>query len=568
MNRHTATRDYFRWGRVCLVFVIVLPTLLATLALTPGISLAAGLTEQLWEAYDGQDLVVLGTTDGRPAITTLDVDTRAEVRAAVEQALAQGKLVEWDAIVAADGGPFANSQWGLESINARSSWSMAAASVVVAVLDTGVNQHEDLIGRLLPGYNALDGTANVSDSHNHGTHVAGIIAANSSNDLGVAGVATNAVILPVKVLGDDGVGTTSSVAAGLIWATDNGARIANLSLAGPGETLVLRQAVEYATSRGVLVVAGAGNDGVDSPTMYPAAYSDVIAVAACDESRNVAAFSSRGSWVDVTAPGVAIASTVGTTGYSYMSGTSMATPHVAAQAAVLVGLYPQRTANEIRSYIETTLVDIDQPGPDVNSGGGLVDIAASIETGISVSSTDALSANSTTLPAVTALELTLQGPYVALRALALTGPDVEGYSITRDGKFLGVFSEPVYLDTAIGLNGTRTYAVRAVSRTGVLGDVSSAAITPTALRQPTIRSALTQRRSVIVSLGPVARGQRVYVYLSGKLVHSTPPSTRAQKRMIVRLGKLPPGTQTLQVQVGTTDALSKLSRSRTVNIKL
>jgi hypothetical protein len=464
--------------------------------------------------------------------------------------------------------------------------------------------------------------------------VAGIIAANSNNNLGIAGLSANAVILPVKVLNEGGNGTTSSVAAGLIWATDNGARIANLSLSGPNDTVTMRQAVEYATSRGVLVVVSAGNSGVDSPILYPASYDNVIAVAASDQTRTVASFSSRGSYVDVTAPGRSIASTAGTTGYVYMSGTSMAAPHVVAQAAVLAGLYPQSTATEIRSYIETTLVDIDQPGRDVSSGGGLIDIAASIQaasgvvvapeatpsdpppapsgTGTApadvpgvepiaapvappapesapVAAPEAAPADApepsapeaapaevpeaapvvtpSPLPAVASLRVTLQGSYVALQALMLSGSDVEGYRITRDGKLLGVFPSPKHLDKDIWASGSRTYEVRAVSRIGMLGDAARAVITPAALRQPTIRSATAGRRSIAVVLGPVARGQRVYVYLSGKLAYSSPPSPRAQTRMIVRLGRLTPGKKTLQVQLGTTGALSKLSRTRMMTIK-
>jgi hypothetical protein len=142
-----------------------------------------------------------------------------------------------------------------------------------------------------------------------------------------------------------------------------------------------------------------------------------------------------------------------------------------------------------------------------------------------------------------------------------------GYSITRDGKMLGMFPAPTHLDTEIGISGTRTYEVRAVSRSGQLGDIARAVITPKTLQQPTIRAATTGRSSIVVTLGPVARGHRVYVYLNGKLAYTSPQATRAQPRMIVRLARLSTGKQTLQVQIGAKDALSKLSRPRTVTVR-
>lgn len=238
MTALTPARTYLRRTRVWALLTALSTTLLLVVA-SPTTSLAASLTEQLWATYDGHDLIALDLVAGRPVVTAVDVDTRTEVRDVVEQALSRGAHVEWDAPVRAVGDTYQHLQWGLDDINAKPAWSLTAESVVVAVLDTGVNQHAGLAGRVLTGYNSLDGTTNVNDGANHGTHVAGIIAANSGNDLGIAGVAHNAVILPVKVLGDDGFGTTVSLADGLIWATDNGARIANLSLGGTSDSVTM-----------------------------------------------------------------------------------------------------------------------------------------------------------------------------------------------------------------------------------------------------------------------------------------------------------------------------------------
>ncbi len=588
--------------------MVLLTTLLVT-ALTPGTSLAASLTEQLWETYDGRALVVLDTTDGRPSITTVDVDTRAEVRGVVEKALSRDDLVEWDAVVDSTGDTYQDLQWGIDDIKARSSWSMTAASVVVAVLDTGVNQHEDLVGRVLPGYNSWDSSTDVTDVSMHGTHVAGIIAANSNNNLGIAGVSANAVILPVKVLNDAGSGTTSSVANGLIWATDNGAKVVNLSLGGSTDSSVLRSAVDYADARGVLVIVAAGNQGVDSPTMYPAAYDNVIAVAATAQDRSVTSFSSRGSYVDVAAPGSAIASTTGTGTYAYMSGTSMAAPHVVAQAAVLAGLYPQSTAAQLRSYIESTLTDIDQPGRDVSSGGGLVDVSAAMQAAAASlltppgdgagtptppagspdtslptppgdgGATPAPPGDSydtpaqpdggddTPLPAVSDLRAALQGPYVAVKASALDYPDVAGYAITRDGKLIGVFDNPEVVDVNAGDGQPRVYVVRAMSASGTLGDIAQIVFTPTMLKRPVIRATKIRQHSVTLTIGPVGKGQRVYVYVNGEIAYESRPMGRSRSRLVISLNKPLVGGHRIQVQTGTKDAVSQFSRTRTLRIK-
>lgn len=555
-------------------------TLLATLlltTLTPGTSLAASLTEQLWETYDGKALLVLDTTDGRPVVTTVDVDTRAEVRGVVDKALAHADIVEWDAVVHSTGNTYQDRQWGIDDIKARSSWSMAAASVVVAVLDTGVNQHEDLVGRVLPGYNSWDSSTDVDDVSMHGTHVAGIIAANSNNNLGIAGVSANAVILPVKVLNDSGSGTTSSVANGLIWATDNGAKVVNLSLGGSTDSSVLRSAVDYADARGVLVIAAAGNQGVDSSTMYPAAYDNVIAVAATAQDRSVASFSSRGTYVDVAAPGSAIASTTGTNTYAYMSGTSMAAPHVVAQAAVLAGLYPQSTATQLRNYIESTLTDIDQPGRDVSSGGGLVDVSAAIQAAAAealptspatgdVTPTLPDDSYDTPLPAVSDLHATLQGPYVAVKASALDRPDVAGYAIMRNDELIGVSANPEVVDVNAGDGQPRVYAVRAVSTNGTLGEIAQIIFTPTMLKRPVIRATKIGQYSITLTIGPVAKGQRVYVYVNGEIAYESRPMRRSRSRLVISLNKPLVGGHRIQVQTGTKDAVSQFSRTRTLRI--
>ncbi len=152
--------------------------------------------------------------------------------------------------------------------------------------------------------------------------MAGIAAASTNNGIGVAGLGRDSTIMNVKVLNDSGGGYYSWVAAGIIWAADNGAEIINMSMGGKSHSQVLEDAVNYAWSKGVVVVAAAGNSGTSSP-FYPAYYTDCIAVAATDSMDNVASWSSFGDWVDVAAPGASIYSTLMTGGYGSKHGTSM-----------------------------------------------------------------------------------------------------------------------------------------------------------------------------------------------------------------------------------------------------
>lgn len=254
--------------------------------------------------------------------------------------------------------------YGLDRIGAPEAWSygFTGAGIVVAVCDTGVDRsHFDLDANIWwntgeiegngidddgngyvddrNGWNFANNTNNTMDVQGHGTHVAGTIAA-ENNGFGVTGVAYNAKIMPVKVLGDNGSGTWESVANGIRYAANNGANVINLSLGGGGGNLALESAVQYAWERGVAVIMAAGNEGLASPG-YPAAYAARwgMAIGAVDSSGSLASFSNRaGSLVldYVTAAGVSVTSTTPNNGYATYSGTSMATPHMAGAMALLM----------------------------------------------------------------------------------------------------------------------------------------------------------------------------------------------------------------------------------------
>lgn len=234
-----------------------------------------------------------------------------------------------------------SASWGVEAINAPSIWAFTTGvGVKVAVLDTGVDpRHPDLAGRVLPGVDLVNNDQDASDDHGHGTHVAGSVAAVANNGLDVAGVAPGASIIPVKVLNANGQGTNADIANGILEAAKLGAKIINLSLGGRDNSETIRRAIASVQERGVIVIAAAGNSGVSTP-FFPAANEGVIGVAAVDSRRQKPSFSNYGDYIDIAAPGVDIGSTKMGGGVTKMSGTSMASPHVAGACALLVGRFP------------------------------------------------------------------------------------------------------------------------------------------------------------------------------------------------------------------------------------
>jgi thermitase len=227
--------------------------------------------------------------------------------------------------------PYFDKQWALKKIQLLLV-TAGDPEVLIAILDTGIDQqHEDLAGKVVASVNFSD-SPTASDLNGHGTHVAGIIAATTDNGIGGAGVVPGCRLFNVKVADDNGMVWASSIAKGIVWAVDNGAKVINISLVVPSSSPALEQAIDYAWSKGVVVIAGAGNN-IKSIPVYPAAYSKVTAVAAIDHKGELWLKSNYGDWVDAYAPGVEIYSTLPGNNYGYQSGTSMATAYVSAVAA-------------------------------------------------------------------------------------------------------------------------------------------------------------------------------------------------------------------------------------------
>jgi subtilisin family serine protease len=272
-------------------------------------------------------------------------------------------------------------------IHATAAWeeTKGQSTVVVAVLDTGVDvAHPDLKNKLVSrGRDLVNDDLDASDDHWHGTHVAGIIGAETNNGFGIAGVAWNCKILPVKVLDKTGVGTVSQLVLGIIWAADNGAHVINMSFGGDEGAEALKDALKYAYTKKVVCVASVGNDGKDVD--FPAAYDDyVLAVAATDYKDEWPTYSAPGSEVDVAAPGESILSLVPAWSvpeddlpYRFRSGTSMAAAHASGLAALVRSIRPWLTAKDIMNVIRYTADDVNGdklPGIDKYLGYGRINM--------------------------------------------------------------------------------------------------------------------------------------------------------------------------------------------------
>lgn len=280
--------------------------------------------------------------------------------------------------------PIPSSQilpWGINRIDADLVWwTTTANSIKVGVIDTGIDvKHPDLKDNLKGGVSAVNYTASYNDDNGHGTHVAGIMGA-LNNSIGVVGVGPKVSLYAIKVLDRKGSGYLSDVIEGIDWAIANGVQVINMSLGTTADIQSFHDAVIRANKAGIVQVAAAGNDG--KAVNFPAAYSEVIAVSASDNADNVAYWSSRGPEIDLAAPGVDIYSTYKGQTYKTLSGTSMASPHVAGAASLVlttpVGLYDLDGDGawdpiEVQNKLQATAEDLGASGWDSLFGYGLVD---------------------------------------------------------------------------------------------------------------------------------------------------------------------------------------------------
>jgi serine protease len=283
--------------------------------------------------------------------------------------------------------PMYNKQWNLRSINVESAWNETKGSgTTVAVIDTGITAVADLKDtKFVPGYDFVNDRAEAYDDNGHGTHVAGTVAQSTNNNYGVAGIAYEAALMPLKVLGGSGGGTVSDIAEAIKFAADNGADVINMSLGGGGESQLMEEAINYAHAKGVVIIAAAGNSG-DSSASYPARYPHVIGVSALGPDDEKAGYSNFGAGVDISAPGGSemgkiLQSTIdpetGLEIFEGYQGTSMASPHVAGVAA-LVKASGVTEPDQIRNILLQSARTVSED-PLNHFGAGHLDAAAAVQ---------------------------------------------------------------------------------------------------------------------------------------------------------------------------------------------
>jgi subtilisin family serine protease len=327
--------------------------------------------------------------------------------------------------------PNISYEWHLTKISAPTAWDASTGSgITIAILDTGVDgTHPDLAPHMVPGWNFYDNNSNTSDVYGHGTEVAGTAAAVLNNGVGVAGVAGNAYIMPVRISDPTGYAYWSTVAQGLTWAADHGARVANISYSVAGSSTVIN-AANYFRSKGGVVAVSAGNTGALDST---APTSSMLVVSATDASDALAGWSSYGSFISIAAPGVSIYTTTNGGGYGAPSGTSFSSPIIAGAAALVMSVRPGFSPSQVEATLKSTATDLGAAGTDIYFGAGRVNVAAAVAaasssspgdttpptvsiaspTGGTVSGTVGIAVNATDNVGVTRVDLKINGSVVA-----------------------------------------------------------------------------------------------------------------------------------------------------------
>jgi hypothetical protein len=273
--------------------------------------------------------------------------------------------------------PMSGSEWHLTKIGAPTAWNYATgAGITIAILDTGVDgTHPDLAGKMVPGWNFYNNNSDTRDVNGHGTTVAGAAAAVTNNSIGVASIARGARIMPIRVADASAHVLSSTVAMGIKYAADHGARVVNLSYEGASGVLAVQQAASYLRSKGGVLFVSAGNTGTANSTA-PNDY--MMVVAATLENDTHPSWSTYGAFVDISAPGHNIITTARGGTYWYCWGTSLATPIVAATAALILSKRPDFTPAQVDATLKSTATDLGSYGPDVYFGAGRVNAAAAV----------------------------------------------------------------------------------------------------------------------------------------------------------------------------------------------
>ena len=378
-----------------LFIAIVIFTVAAS---TPRIALAAGMTQETPSdtvrilvkvdpavQQDGMSVLSVTANDDNPLgqvgwqiieVNTADADSTLAALQATQGVLEVTPDYPLElAWTPNDPAIVRGEQWAIDKLGADVAWEFSVGqAITVAVIDSGIDlKHPDLENRIVPGYNFIDDNTDVADQCGHGTHVAGIIAAEANNTVGIAGVANQAVIMPIKVIGANCLGSYSRLMEGILYAVEQGVRIISITSGGGYDHNGLHDAITYARSQGVLVAVAAGNRGNDLP-FYPGSYEESFTVAGTDIDDKQYGMSNYGEQIDIAAPATNIMSTYWSeaagSSYSYMTGTSMAAPHVAAVAALILAIDPKLSLTDLENTLLSSATDLGSEGWDEKFGAG------------------------------------------------------------------------------------------------------------------------------------------------------------------------------------------------------
>jgi subtilisin family serine protease len=379
--------------------------------------------------------------------------------------------------------PYYSSQWHLGTINAAAAWNITtgSTSVPIAMIDSGVDStHPDIAPKLIPGWNFVASSNNTADDLGHGTATAGTAAAASNNALGVTGVAWLNPIMPLVVIDSTGSGNYSNLASAITYAADHGARIINISLGGTTPSSTLQSAVNYAWNKGAVIFAAAGNSATSSPE-YPAACDNVVAVSATEPGDTLASFSDYGSWIDLSAPGDNILTTMNGGGYGSWYGTSFSSPIAAATAALALSINPNLSAQGLVNLMEQNSDDIGPAGYDTSFGWGRVNA-------YKVAAAAAASISADTIPPTVSIASPASGSTVSGTA-TVTGSATDNVGVTRvelwiDNVLNSTCPSTAFScswNTAAAAAGSHTVTIKAYDAAGNVGSASESLVVATAI---------------------------------------------------------------------------------------
>ena len=425
------------------------------------------------------------------------------------------------------------SQWHLPKIQAPQGWDITtgAASFPIAIIDSGVDaDHPDLASKLMTGRNFLDGSVNTDDTHGHGTSVAGAAAAASNNGTGISGVAWASPIMPLQVFNSTTSALYSTIASAITWATDNGAKVINISMAGSTSSLTMENAINYAWNKGVIVVASAGNSSTSAP-YYPAACKNVVSVSATTSSDLKASWSNFGATVDVAAPGASIYTTTKGGGYGSVNGTSFSSPITAGLVALIWSANPTLTNAEVVDILLQNTDDLGAVGFDESFAHGRINAFKSVSVAKSFAPQPDLTAPTATITSP-GNSATVSGS-VSFNVAALDDKAVAKVEFYLNGTLLGSDTTAPYSfawNTAAAADGWHTLSAKAIDSSNNIGTSEAISVlvsNPTApvdstpptvtISAPYPGKKVASRETITVQAFDNQKVVRVEVYVDGKL---------------------------------------------------